>query len=137
MKLRIGGIQNVINQALEKEQAKANAIIFYASSVAFSGETQNIEVNWFAPAGVIRQSSSRVDIRIPYTQEMHAQILKLAWANKVSTMIIESPSGSTYELKGAYISEVHEMYYNSAFIDLCITYTHFFFGELGNNPTAK
>lgn len=131
MKLRIGGLQAVMAQTLEKEQAKLNTPTFFATSVAFSGERQEVPISWsVAPTGMINYASvSRVDISIPYTQAVYAQILKLIWANKTNNINIESPSGEMFELRGAYISEVHEVHLDSHTIDLCITYTHFIHGK--------
>jgi len=138
MKLRIGGLQTVITQALEKEQAASKIPTFNAISMHLQDDYEK-EWSWFSPAGVIRGATTqRVDVAIPRTCETFALILKMMWANKTTDIFVE-PSGTDkrYHFSGAFISEVHDCSIDDPVINICITFSHFYLAQMYNNTATK
>ena len=131
MKLRVGGIQTVINQALEKEKAKASIPTFSASSLSFSGTSysQEIAVSWGSPIYAVRESVTQVEVSIPRSEDALMLVLNTMWAGKKGDIIIEHKNfrDSPYHFKGAFISEVCELLPDDDVICITITYDYSYF----------
>lgn len=129
MKLRLGGIQNIINKAAEKERASAYVLELHPSSVTYPDTT--LEIFWSGTsAGRIRdQLYSQLDMTIPFTEEAYLKILKTMWAGGTTSMIIHGPDSKPYRLSGAYVCDIdhHVRFDGSDELAISIRYNSFMF----------
>lgn len=134
MKLRIGGLQNVVDKALHKEQEDQTINHFCVNSMSFT-QPECHEIHWYgAPTGLIQTKlTQNVEVSMPFTAKAYQRIINMMSTyektefNVYHVNDLERP----YRFKGAFISSVEDVflgdgYGEEPFIAMTITFDYFF-----------